>query len=116
MFTGAVAGQVDENQVFGAAAFSQGHGGAAHVFPGGHRAIDEVVAMVHQADLAKGAEAAGEHVGDVVGFAQEHALLAIAAEGQGVQLDGRSRGRHIAECVLQQAALGQQAEFEAVGE
>ena len=72
--------------------------------------------MVHQADLAKGAEAAGEHVADVIGFAQEHALLAVTAEGQGVQLDRRGRGRHVGQCIVEQAALGQQAEFEGVGQ
>ncbi|MNS74501.1 hypothetical protein D3C72_1079790 [compost metagenome] len=116
MFSGAVAGQVDENQIFRAAAFGQGQGRATQVFPGGHWSVAKVIAMVHQTDLAEGAEAAGEHVGDVVGFAQEHALLAVAAEGQGVQLNRRGRGGHVAQCLFEQAALGQQAEFEGVGQ
>ncbi|MNF73965.1 hypothetical protein D3C84_559850 [compost metagenome] len=89
MFAGAVAGQVDEDQVFRATALGQGKRGAAQVFPGGHRPVAEVVAMIDQADLAVGAEAAGEHVADVVGLTQEHALLAITAQCQAVQLDRR---------------------------
>jgi hypothetical protein len=72
--------------------------------------------MVDQADLAKGAETAGKHVTDVIGLAQEHALLAVATQGQGVQLDRRGRGRYVGQCVGEQAALGQLAELERVGQ
>jgi hypothetical protein len=58
--------------------------------------------MVDQANLAKRTETAGEHVGNVIGFAQENALLAVATEGQGVELDCRGRGRHVAQCVIEQ--------------
>ncbi|MNV78145.1 hypothetical protein D3C71_1716180 [compost metagenome] len=84
-----MAGQVDEQQVFRAAAFGQGQGGAAQVLAGGHRPVTEVFAMIDQADLAVGAEAAGEHVADVVGLTQEYALFAITAQCQAVQLDRR---------------------------
>ncbi|MNG03942.1 hypothetical protein D3C84_870440 [compost metagenome] len=72
--------------------------------------------MVHQADLAKRTETAGEHVADVIGFTQEHALLAVTADSQGVQLDRRGRSRHIGQRVFEQAALCQQSEFKAVGQ
>ncbi len=72
--------------------------------------------MVDQTDLAMGAETRIEHVGDIVGFAQEHALLAVAAEGQGVQLDRRRGGRNRRQCLIKQTALSEQAEFESVGQ
>ncbi|MNV99278.1 hypothetical protein D3C71_1946220 [compost metagenome] len=84
---GAVAGQVDENQVFRTAALSQGLGGARQVFPGSHRPVGEVVAVVDQTELPLGTETAGQHLADEVGFAQEHALLAITGQGQAVQFD-----------------------------
>ncbi|MNX84071.1 hypothetical protein D3C86_1158540 [compost metagenome] len=116
VFTGAVAGQVDENQVFRTAAFGQRQGSAAQVFPGSHRAVGEVVTMVHQADLAKGAKTGGEHVGDVVGFAQKHALLAITPQGQRIQLHRRRRVWNVGQRCVEQAALGQQAELQGVGQ
>ncbi|MNN04157.1 hypothetical protein D3C81_1168740 [compost metagenome] len=84
MFGGAVTGQVDEQQVFRAAAFGQRLRGTTQVLAGGHRPVAEVVTVVDQADLAISAKARVEHVSDVVGFAQEHALFAVAAEGQRV--------------------------------
>ncbi|CRM68493.1 hypothetical protein [Pseudomonas sp. 22 E 5] len=72
--------------------------------------------MVDQADLPARAEARGKHVADVIGFAQEHALFAIAGQYQGVQLDGR-RGRwHGGEGGIEQAALGQYADLQWVGQ
>src|SRR5450830_258604 len=116
MFMGAMAGQVDEDQVFRPAALGQGLGGAAQVLAGGHRAIAKVVAMVHQADLAIGAEAGGEHLVDVIGLAHEDALLAVAGQHQAVEFDGRSRGRHGGQGFFQQRALGQQAELQQIGQ
>src|SRR5450830_94873 len=116
MFMGAMAGQVDEDQVFRPAALGQGLGGAAQVLAGGHRAIAKVVAMVHQADLAIGAEAGGEHLVDVIGLAHEDALLAVAGQHQAVEFDGRSRGRHGGQGFFQQRALGQQAKLQQIGQ
>jgi hypothetical protein len=53
----AVAGQVDEHQVFRAAALGQGAGGAGEVLAGGHGAVGHVVAVVDQGHLATGAKA-----------------------------------------------------------
>jgi hypothetical protein len=60
MFMGAVAGQVDKHQIFGAGALGQGLHGAAQAFAGRHRAVGDMVAVVDQADLPAGAEAAAQ--------------------------------------------------------
>ncbi|MOA55799.1 hypothetical protein D3C78_1796520 [compost metagenome] len=86
---GAVAGQVNENEIFRTAAFGQGLGGALKVFPGGHRPIGKMVAVVDQAYLPLGTEPAEQHLADEVGFAQENALLAIAGQRQAVEFDIR---------------------------
>ena len=92
MLGGTVAGQVDKDQVFLAAAFGQGLNAAAQAGAGGQRAIRQVVAVVDQGDTAVGGEALLQQVADVVGLAHKYALLAIAGQGQGVEFDGWGRG------------------------
>ena len=116
MFVGAVAGQVDKHQVFGAGALGQGLHGTAQAFAGRHRAVGDMVAVVDQADLPAGAETAGQQVADIVGLAQEHALLAVAGHHQGVQLDRRGGRRHGGEGAIEQAALGQYPDLQGIGQ
>ena len=87
-----MAGQVDKDQVFLAAAFGQSLDAATEAGAGGQRAIRQVVAVVDQGDTAVGCEALVQQVADVVGFAHKYALLAIAGQGQGVEFDGWGRG------------------------
>ena len=113
---GAVAGQVDEDQVFRPAAFGQGAHGAGQAFPGSQRAVAEVVAVVDQANHATSGETLAEQVAGVIGLAQEHALAAIAAQAQGMSSLARRRGRDLAQFFVEQATLGQQADFQSVGQ
>jgi len=116
VFVGAVAGQVDEHQVFRPAAFGQGLHRAAQAFTGGQGAVGDMVAVVDQANLSTGTEAGGEQVADVIGFAQEHALLTVAGQCEGIQLDGGGGGGHGGKGGIQQAALGQYAGLQRIGE
>ncbi|MNC18206.1 hypothetical protein D3C75_661030 [compost metagenome] len=111
-----MAGEVDEHQVFGATALGQGAGGAGKVFTRGHGAGGHVIAVVDQGHLATGAKAHLEHVADVVGFAHEHALLAIAAHHQAVQLDWWRRLRYPGQRFVQQTALVEQRQVQRVGQ
>ena len=107
-----MAGEVDEHQVFGAAALCQGGGGAGQVLACGHGACGHVVAVVDQRDLATRAKAHLEHVADVVGFAQEYALLAIAGHYQAIQLDRWRRAWYPSQCLVQQPALVEQSQVQ----
>ncbi|MDT4842631.1 hypothetical protein FQZ97_765430 [compost metagenome] len=84
MATRAVAGQVDKDQVLRSAAIGQRLYRTGQAFAGGQWAIGDMVAVVGQGDAAAGGEAFAEQLGDVVGLAQKHALLAVAGQGQGV--------------------------------
>ncbi|MNH29461.1 hypothetical protein D3C79_896930 [compost metagenome] len=108
----AMAGQVDEQQVFGAATLGQGLRRPGKVLAGGQRAVIQMVAVIDQRDLAYRAKAALEQVADIVGFAQKHALLAVAGKGQAVQFDFRRRGRHFGQGLFQQATLIEQGQLQ----
>ena len=84
MLMGAMAGHVNEHQVFRSGPFGQGLHRAAQAFAGGQGAVGDMVAVVDQAHLPARAEAGGEQVADVIGLAQEHALLAVARQHQRV--------------------------------
>ncbi|MNP00097.1 hypothetical protein D3C76_918810 [compost metagenome] len=116
MVVTAVAGQVDEHQVLWPAAFGQGARSTGEAFAGSHGAGGHLVTMIDQGDLAVGAKTDLEHVADIVGFAQEHALLAIAGHHQAVELNGRLGQRDPGQCFFEQPSLIEQGEVERVGQ
>ncbi|MNH07251.1 hypothetical protein D3C79_666410 [compost metagenome] len=83
-----MAGQVDEHQVFGAAALGQGARSPGQVFAGCQGPVLQMVTVIDQLDLTDSTEAALEQAADIIDFAQEYALIAITGQGQAIQLYG----------------------------
>ncbi len=111
MILSAVAGQVNEHQVFRAGALGECLHRAGDGFTRRHRPVIHVIAMIDQADLPDGTEARLEQIAHVVRLAHEHALLAVATHDQRVQLGGGCRRRHCCQCLVQQRTLDQQPGF-----
>ena len=110
-----MAGEVNEDQVFRAAALSQCLDAAAQAGAGGHWAGGQVIAVVDQGQPAMSRKAGLQQVADVIRLAHEHALFAVTGDRQGVEFDGRGRGGKLCDGLIQQAALLQQTKRQRIG-